>query len=98
MIPAAPGIRPYQPGGLKLAEGGIVPARRGGTLATIGEGGQAEAVIPLDRFDDVVGRRGGGITINVNAGMGSDGAAIGEQIVNAIRRYERTSGAVFARA
>jgi hypothetical protein len=97
MIPAAPGIRPYQPGGLKLAEGGIVPARRGGTLATIGEGGQAEAVIPLDRFDDVVGRRGGGITINVTAGMGTDGAAVGEQIVNAIRKYERTSGAVFAK-
>ena len=98
MIPAAPGIRPYVPGGLKLAEGGIVPARRGGTLATIGEGGQAEAVIPLDKFDDIVGRRGGGIVINVNAGMGTDGAAVGEQIVNAIRRYERTSGAVFARA
>ena len=33
----------------QLQEGGIVPASRGGTLATIGEGGQAEAVIPLDR-------------------------------------------------
>lgn len=32
-----------------LQEGGIVPASRGGTLATIGEGGQAEAVVPLDR-------------------------------------------------
>jgi hypothetical protein len=98
MIPAAPGIRPYQPGGLKLAEGGIVPARRGGTLATIGEGGQAEAVIPLDRFDDVVGRRGGSsVVINVNGGLDSS-AAIGEAVVNAIRKYERTSGAVFAKA
>ena len=33
----------------ELQEGGIVPASRGGTLATIGEGGQAEAVVPLDR-------------------------------------------------
>jgi hypothetical protein len=93
--PSAP---TYRTGGLKLAEGGIVPARPGGTMATIGEGGQAEAVIPLDRFDDVVGKRGGSINIVVNAGMGTDGAAVGEQIVNAIRRYERTSGAVFARA
>jgi hypothetical protein len=37
--------------------------------------------------------------ITVNAGMGSgDGARIGEQIVSAIRRYERTSGKVFASA
>jgi hypothetical protein len=78
-----------------FARGGIVT---GPTLGLVGEAGP-EAIIPLDRFDDVVGKRGGGnITINVNAGMGTDGAAVGEQIVNAIRRYERTSGAVFARA
>jgi hypothetical protein len=34
---------------VELQEGGIIPASRGGTLATIGEGGQAEAVVPLDR-------------------------------------------------
>ena len=77
-----------------FAKGGIVT---GPTPALVGEAGP-EAIIPLDRFDDVVGKRGGNITINVNAGMGTDGAAVGEQIVNAIRRYERTSGAVFARA
>jgi phage-related protein len=91
--------RGYSTGGLKLAEGGIVPARMGGTLATIGEAGQAEAVIPLNKFDDVVGKRGGAsVNIVVNAGMGTDGAAVGEQVVNAIRKYERTSGQVFARA
>jgi hypothetical protein len=84
-------------GGLKLAEGGIVLPRQGGTLATIGEAGQAEAVIPLDRLGSF-GNGGNTYNINVNAGMGTDGAALGEQIVNAIRRYERTSGAVFARA
>jgi len=36
--------------------------------------------------------------INVNAGMGSDGAVIGREIVDAIKRYERTSGPVFASA
>jgi hypothetical protein len=77
-----------------FAKGGIVT---GPTPALVGEAGP-EAIIPLSKFDDVVGKRGGGINIVVNAGMGTDGAAVGEQIVNAIRRYERTSGAVFARA
>jgi phage-related minor tail protein len=77
-----------------FAKGGIVT---GPTPALVGEAGP-EAIIPLDRFDDVVGKRGGAnVNIVVNAGMGTDGAAVGEQIVNAIRRYERTSGAVFAK-
>ncbi|WP_077057361.1 phage tail tape measure protein [Streptomyces sp. MP131-18] len=37
-----------------LAAGGIVQARRGGTLALIGEAGQDEAVIPLDRLEDML--------------------------------------------
>ena len=41
---------------------------------------------------------GSNITINVTAGMGANGAQIGEQIVTAIKRYERTSGPVFASA
>jgi hypothetical protein len=77
-----------------FAKGGIVT---GPTPALVGEAGP-EAIIPLDRFDDVVGKRGGAtVNIVVNAGMGTDGAGVGEQIVNAIRRYERTSGAVFAK-
>jgi len=82
-----------------MALGGIVT---GPTNALIGEAG-AEAVIPLDRLGEMtgLGRGGGGntnIVINLTAGMGADGAALGEQIVTAIRKYERTSGAVFARA
>lgn len=86
--------------GIKLAEGGIVMPRAGGTQAIIGEAGQAEAVIPLEKMSQVLGFNGGGsnITINVSAGMGTDGAALGEQIVTAIRKYERTSGRVFAAA
>jgi hypothetical protein len=34
---------------IPLAEGGIVPARSGGTLALLGEGGRDEAVVPLGR-------------------------------------------------
>jgi hypothetical protein len=38
-----------------LANGGIVRASSGGTLALIGEGGQDEAVIPLDRLNGTSG-------------------------------------------
>lgn len=83
------------------AEGGVT--MRSG-LSWVGEQGpellnmpRGAQVIPLDRIAS-----GGGnvtnISFTVTAGMGTDGAALGEQIVNAIRRYERTSGAVFARA
>ena len=74
-----------------MAAGGIVTKP---TLALIGEAGP-EAVVPLS------GRGGGmGTTINltVNAGMGSDGASIGREIVDIIKRYERVSGPVFASA
>jgi len=55
-------------------------------------------VIPLDRIVGGDSKPAGNVfNINVTAGMGTDGAAVGEQIVNAIRRYERTSGAVFAK-
>lgn len=51
----------------RLAEGGIVKARPGGILANIGEGGQDEAVIPLDQLDDIAGGGSGkGMTINLN--------------------------------
>jgi TP901 family phage tail tape measure protein len=85
----------------QLAEGGIVTRP---TLAMIGEGGESEAVIPLSRMSDFGfggGRGSGGganITINVTAGMGTNGAKLGEDIVSAIKRYERTSGPVFAKA
>jgi TP901 family phage tail tape measure protein len=86
----------------KLAEGGIVTRP---TLAMIGEGGESEAVIPLSKMSQfgfgAAGRGASGganITINVNAGMGTNGAKLGEEIVSAIKRYERTSGPVFAKA
>ena len=85
-----------------MALGGIVMPRPGGMLAQIAEAGKPEAVIPLDRLDAMMASRNTGgnavVNITVNAGMGSDGAAIGEQIVTAIRKYERTSGRVFAAA
>lgn len=67
---------------------------RGPELLNLPTGAQ---VIPLSKIG---GGSGGGTTFNisVNAGMGTDGAALGEQIVTAIRKYERTSGRVFAAA
>jgi len=73
-----------------LAEGGIVT---GPMNALIGEAGP-EAVIPLSKL----GSMGNTYNITVNAGMGANGASVGEQIVTAIKRYERTSGPVFASA
>jgi hypothetical protein len=41
----------------QLADGGIVKARAGGTLVNVGEGGQDEAVVPLGRGAQGVGRQ-----------------------------------------
>jgi hypothetical protein len=75
----------------KMAKGGIVT---GPTLALIGEAGP-EAVIPLSGRNAGMGNT---INVTVNAGMGADGTSIGREIVDAIKRYERTSGPVFASA
>jgi hypothetical protein len=83
----------------KRAVGGPVSAmdsymvgERGPELFTPGAGG---FITPSNRL-------GGGsstnITINVNAGMGANGAQLGQEIVSAIKRYERASGPVFASA
>jgi hypothetical protein len=78
----------------RLAEGGIVMPRPGGVLANIAEAGQAEAVIPLDRLGSMTGKGGNTYNITVNGGVGS-GPGIGKAIVDAIKSYERSSGAVW---
>jgi len=92
--PTTQRFTPMFPQPVPFADGGIVKARPGGIIANIGEAGYDEAVVPL--------RSGMGLgatyNITVNAGMGTDGARVGEQIVSAIRKYERVSGPVFARA
>ena len=74
-----------------MAKGGIVNKP---TLALIGEAGP-EAVVPLNRNNMPMGNT---INLTVNAGMGADGNQIGREIVDAIKRYERTSGPVFKSA
>lgn len=63
----------------QMAEGGIVKARPGGMLATIGEGGRDEAVIPLDS-DEARSALGGGtvIYLTVNGGLLGDRASARE--------------------
>lgn len=78
-IPAAPGTEP------ELADGGIVLPRPGGTRAIIGEAGQAEAVIPLDRLGNMGGSNQ--YVININKANVS-----GKEVVDAIRRYETSNG------
>jgi len=69
-----------------MANGGVVTKA---TNIIAGERG-AEAIIPLDRM----GSFGSTYNIQVTAGMGADGKDIGTQIVNALKRYERTNGAL----
>lgn len=81
----------------RLAEGGIVMPTPGGVIANLAEAGKPEAVIPLDRL----GQFGGGgrsINVTVNAGIGTDGTRVGQLIVDEIKKFERSSGPVFARA
>jgi len=69
-----------------FAKGGIVTSPM---IGMVGESG-AEAIIPLDRL----GSLGSTYNISVTAGMGADGKDIGTQIVNALKRYERTNGSI----
>lgn len=77
----------------RLAKGGIA---LGPTPALIGEAGP-EMVVPLSGANSAKGL-GTTYNITVNAGIGTNGAQVGSQIVDAIKKYERQSGQVFARA
>jgi phage-related protein len=88
----------------RLANGGIVPAQIGGQQVTVGEGGQAEAIIPLNRLSDMMTlpkkapAQGSSVNVIINAGMGADGGSIARQLVTVLKKYERTNGAVWQSA
>lgn len=84
-----------------MALGGILKKQ----VFTAGEAGP-EAVMPLSgrggvMLRDALGmneRQGSTYNITVNAGMGASGTDLGREIVEAIKKYERTNGNVFASA
>lgn len=71
----------------RLANGGIIMPSPGGSLVNVAEAGKPEAIIPLDRMN----MGGNTYVINVN-----HAAITGEEIVQAIRRYEVQNGRKFA--
>ena len=75
----------YKAAGLAMAQGGIITKP---TQVLAGESGR-EAIIPLDRLES-------GMTVNVtiNAGMGTDAAKLGDEIVDVLTRYQRRNGAL----
>jgi predicted nucleic acid-binding Zn-ribbon protein len=86
------GLGLTHPSERRMAKGGIV---LGPTNALIGEAGP-EAVVPLSGANSA--KLGTTYNITVNAGMGTDGEQVGRKIIEAIRRYERSNGPVFARS
>ena len=70
----------------RLARGGIVSQP---TTALIGERGP-EAVIPLSRAGGNLGQTN--ISLTVNAGMGTNGADVGRDIVEELRKFQRRNG------
>ena len=70
---------------VKLAEGGIIEPTPGGTLATIGEAGEAEAVIPLSKLEQLGfnNKMTPPPVVETNGGMSKD------DLVDALRTVER---------
>jgi phage-related minor tail protein len=52
----------------QLADGGLVKATAGGTLVNVGEGGQDEAVVPLDRMPSLGARDERPIVVQITPG------------------------------
>jgi hypothetical protein len=82
------------PVGARAAGGPVM----GGSPYIVGERGP-ELFVPnvsgmiVPNHDLRSGRGGGGsIVINVNAGMGTDGAEVGRQVVDALKAYSRRNG------
>ena len=98
---------------LSSGGGGIIAGATGGivnrpTFALIGEAGP-EAVIPLSssagndplpmvRSATAASNTGATINLTINAGMGANGQQLGQQIVEEIKRFERSNGPQFVSA
>lgn len=83
----------------RLANGGIVPATRGGVLANIAEGGEAEAVIPLSKLDKMMNNdnttNNAKIEINIQgvfATSPNEQRRVAEQIAQRLREIQQSKG------
>lgn len=88
----------------------VTPRANGGPLFTgmptlVGERGP-ELIIPRvsgtvvrgEKTRQMMRQGGGDVYLTVNAGMGTNGAEVGRQIVDALKAYERRNGPVYASA
>lgn len=77
---------------VKLAKGGIVMPTAGGTVATIGEAGSAEAVIPLDspKAEAMLGGSGGDNSGPVVINVMVDSAQLAKVVYKNIRELQRS--------
>jgi hypothetical protein len=86
------GFQPKRAGGGRVTGGmPYLVGEMGPELFMPGRGGN---IVP----NDGLGRGGGGNTYNVTINANVADSRLGEVVVNAIKRYERNSGPVFARA
>ena len=86
----------------RLASGGIIPATPGGQLAILGEGGQDEAVIPLNKLDNILqGERASNktntqnITINLSGTFATskqEQRKVAETIVQRLQEVQKSKG------
>lgn len=85
-----PGVNfPHIPSIPRLAQGAIVPATPGGRAVVVGEGREAEAVIPLSKLASMIGAGSGAgghaeQTIVVNVVV--DGEVVQTETIKAVRR------------
>jgi hypothetical protein len=67
-------------------------------LAQLGFKNSQDAFIRRDSMGQSFLTTKAGITINVTAGMGTDGKSVAQTIIDEIKRYERANGAVWTPA
>ena len=67
-------------------------------LQSLGFKNSADAYIRKDSMGQSFLTTKAGITINVNAGIGTDGKSVAQAIIDEIKRYERANGAVWVNA
>lgn len=75
-----------------------LPSSIANQLAGLGFKNSADAYIRKDSMGQSFLTTKAGITINVNAGIGTDGKSVAQSIIDEIKRYERANGAVWVNA